>query len=295
MDVKNVLKKGDMMKKRGLTIILSIIGIVVALVVFDILIETGNYSFSNVDNGDDLQSTYSTVQILEKISDTEESSYLVGTTLPATDFSTIGQILSDKLAQEWKMYDGMTEIQRLASDKLWGCIGIQTDTWMECEQTIGFTVNNPLESLDWLNKTGYFGMESADPNSSVKHILVNVNSSLTTDRKVNEITINTGYHVEDIRITLNATLSSTTETYTLGNICNGYATYKETTTTTGTGIPILIVTTNETNNNGYYNGDYFDPTAYWVKDNVFYTLRVFGDESNKDEINDILYRILEEI
>ena len=272
-----------------------IIGIVVGLVAFDVLIENGNDSSSNVGVVDASQSTYGTVQMIEKISDIEESSYLVGTTLPVTDFSIIGQLLSDKLEQEWKIYDGMTEIQRLASSKLWGCVSIQTDTWMECEQTIGFTVNNPLESFDWLNKTGYFGMESVNSNSPVKHILVNAISSLTVDRKVNEIMITAGYRVEEVRITLNATLSSTTETYTLGNICNGYATYKETTMTTGTGIPILIVTTNETNNNGYYNGDYFDPTAYWVKDNVFYTLRVFGEEANEDEIKDILYRILEEI
>ena len=276
-----------MMKKKDLTIILSIIGIVVVALVllfFAVIIFSGNQG---------PQSTYSTVQILEKTSDTEESSYLVGATLPATDFSTVGQILSDKIAQEWKIYDGMTEVQRLTSSKLWGCVGIQTDTWNECEQTIGFAVNNPLESLDWLNKTGYFGMESADPNTPVKHILVNANSSLTTDRKVNEINVTAGYNVEDIRITLSATLSSTAETYTLGNACNGYATYEEITTTTGTGIPVLIVTTNETNNNGYYNGDYFDSTAYWVKDNVFYTLRVFGDETNKDEIQATLYRILD--
>lgn len=261
----------------------------------DILIETGNYSLSDAGGMDGPQSTYGTVQLLEKKSDTEESSYLVGATFPAADFSTVGQVLSDKIAQEWKIYDGMTEAERLASSKLWGCVGIQTDTWNECEQTIGFAVKNPLASLDWLNKTGYVGMESADPNVPVKHILINANSALTTDRKVNEINVTAGYNVEDIRITLRATLSANAGTYTNGSICNGYATYEEATTTTGTGIPVLIVTTNETNNNGYYNADYFDPTAYWVKDNVFYTLRVFGEETNKEEIQTILYRILGEI
>ena len=52
---------------------------------------------------------------------------------------------------------------------------------------------------------------------------------------------------------------------------------------------------NESNNNDYYNGDYYDPTAYWVKDNVFYTLRVFGDDTNKEEIQATLERILREI
>lgn len=58
---------------------------------------------------------------------------------------------------------------------------------------------------------------------------------------------------------------------------------------------MLIVTTNESNNTRYYNGDYYDPTAYWVKDGVFYTLRAFGDEADKDEITGVLEHILQVI
>ena len=117
-----------------------------------------------------------------------------------------------------------------------GLVGIQVSTWNECEKTIGFNVENPLESLDWLNETGYFGMESADPNTPAKHILISANSSLNSERKLNEI-----------------------------------------------------------NNTGYYDSDYFNPTAYWVEDNVFYTLRVFGYETDRDEIQATLERILEGI
>jgi len=299
------------MKKKRLIITLSVIGIflVLVLILFAVKVfsgnqitingdkeyETGNHSISNVGGVDGPQSTYSTVQILEKTSDTEESSYLVGAALPTTNFSSVGQILSDKIAQEWKIYDAMTEVQRLASSKLWGCVSIQTDTWNECEQVIGFSVDNPLESLDWLNKTGYFGMESADPNTPVKHVQVNANTAQAADRKLSEINITTGYNIENIRITLSATLSANTGTHTNGSACNGYATYEENSTTTGTGIPVLIITTNETNNKGYYSRDYFDPTAYWVKDNVFYILRVFGDETDKDQIQTTLDKILKEI
>ena len=52
------------------------------------------------------------------------------------------------------------------------------------------------------------------------------------------------------------------------------------------------MTVNGTNNIGYYNGDYFDSTAYWVKDNVFYALRVFGNETDKAEIQATLDKIL---
>lgn len=266
-----------MMKKKGLTTMLFVIGAVVVLVL--VLF-------------DGPQVAYSTVQVLEKISDTEESSYRVGAALPGTDFSTMGQILTDKFTQEWDTYDSMTREQRLASSKLWGVVGIQTDTWKECEEAIGFTVYNPLETLDWLNKTGYFGMEGTNPGTPAKHVQVTANSAHAADRKLGEINVTAGYNTGSVRVTLTAILTADTGTFTTGSVCNGYATYEQNIVTTGSGFPVLIMTTNETNNTGYYDGDYFDPTAYWVKDNVFYILRVFGDEKDKTEIQAILERIL---
>ncbi|MBR5248405.1 MAG: hypothetical protein IKV27_05635, partial [Lachnospiraceae bacterium] len=208
---------------------------------------------------------------------------------------SIGQMLADKITQGWNTFDSMTREQQLASSKLWGVVGIQTDTWNECEKAIGFTVDNPLETLDWLNKTGCFGMESTDSGMPEKHVQATANVTQTTDRKLSAINVTAGYNSGSVRVTLTATLSANTDTFTIGSVCNGYADYEQNTVTTGSGIPVLIVTTNEMNNTGYYKVDYFDPTAYWVKDNVFYTLRVFGDETDKAEIQATLDRILEEI
>lgn len=95
-----------------------------------------------------------------------------------------------------------------------------------------------------------------------------------------------------MRITLTETVSSSTESFTIGSVYTGYATYEQDTVTTGSGIVVLIMAVNGTNNIGYYNGDYFDSTAYWVKDNVFYALRVFGNETDKAEIQATLDKIL---
>lgn len=293
-----------MMKKKGLTTVLFVIGSVVVLVLFAVIVfsgnkitvarrgKTDNYSISNVGGVDGPKVAHSTMQVLEKISGTEESSYRVGATLPGTDFSSMGQILADKLTQEWNTYDSMTREQRLASSKLWGVVGIQTDTWKECEEAIGFTVYNPLETLDWLNKTGYFGMEGTNTSTPAKHIQVTANSTQAANRKLGEINVTAGYSTDSVRVTLTAILTADAGTFTIGSVCNGYATYEQNVVTTGSGVPVLIMTTNETNNTGYYDGDYFDPTVYWVKDNVFYILRVFGDEKDKAEIQAILERIL---
>ena len=235
------------------------------------------------------------VQIIGMISGEKESSYQVEALLPTTNLSSVGQSLADKLSQEWDEFDSMTKEQQRTSSKLWGVVDIQTDTWDDCEEAIGFTLYNPLETLDWLNKTGYFGMEHADSQTPTAHVQATANASQTADRKLGEVSVVAGYKDGDVRITLTETVSSSTESFTIGSVYTGYATYEQDTVTTGSGIVVLIMTVNGTNNIGYYDGDYFDSTAYWVKDNVFYALRVFGNETDKTEIQATLDKILAEI
>ena len=289
----------DAKAQKGSIIVLSVVSIVVALTIVLALcfggINSGDTSISSTGGVDGPERTYRTVQLVEKKTDEAESSYEVGTYINGTDFSSLGQELADKIEQEWKTYSAMTEMQRLASSHLWGFVSFQKDTWDECESAIGFDVENPLESLEWLNKTGYFGMESVDPTLPVKHIEVSANSALTEDRQVSNISITAGYSIDNLRITLDATLFADSGTQQIGSGYNSYATFEEKTTTTGSGAPVLIVIANESNSNGYYAADYYDPTAYWVKDNVFYKLRVLGEETDKETIQATLERILSEI
>ena len=235
------------------------------------------------------------VQIIGMISGEKESSYQVEALLPTTNLSSVGQPLADKLSQEWDEFDSMTKEQQCTSSKLWGVVDIQTDTWEDCEEAIGFTLYNTLETLDWLSKTGYFGMESVDSHAPTAHVQVTANASQTADRKPGEVSAIAGYKDDDVRITLAATVSSSTESFTTGSVYTGYATYEQNTVTTGSGTTVLIVTVNGTNNIGYYDGDYFDSTAYWVKDHVFYALRVFGNETDRAEIQATLDKLLAEI
>ena len=289
----------DVKAQKGSIIALCVVSVAVTFMIVLALcfggINSGDTSISSMGGVDGPERTYRTVQLIEKKTDEAESSYEVGTYIKGTDFSSLGQELADKIEQEWKTYSAMTEMQRLASSHLWGFVSFQKDTWDECESAIGFDVENPLESLEWLNKTGYFGMESVDPTLPVKHIEVSANSALTEDRQVSNISITAGYSVDELRITLNATMFADSGTQETGSGYNSYATFEEKTTTTGSDTPVLIVIANESNSNGYYAADYYDPTAYWVKDNVLYKLRVLGDETDKEVIQATLERMLSEI
>ena len=268
--------------------IIFTLGIVGFAVVLALILVFGNGGNSEA------QVAFGSVKFIDEKSDEIESSYKVEAELPKTDFSSIGKTLEEKIAQSWETYDGMTETQRPLSSTLWGVVEVQADNWSECEDIIGFSINNPLESITWLSKSEYFGMESTAPTMPAKHIKINANAA-TPDRKLSSISITSGYNIDGVRVTLSATLIAVSNKYTTDSVTNGYATYEQETVNTGSGAPVLVVITDETNNTGYYNGDYFDPTAYWVENNVFYTLRVIGDEADKSNIQDTLYRILNEI
>ncbi len=243
------------------------------------------------DDGDDSQVAFGTVQLLEETSDTQESSYRIGAEVSSTDFSSIGPVLADKITEEWKRFDSMSPEQAMVSSHAWGTVYVNSDTWEECEESIGVTINNPIESLDWLNKTGYFGDESADPSSPVTH----VQTTAYAMRELSRLSVTAGYNRKDVQVTLTATLSAEAGTIGTGCIYKGYATFEQSTATTESGIPVLIVTTYRANNTGYYLSDYFDPTAYWVQDNVFYTLRISGEATAQGDIKSTLNRILAEI
>lgn len=233
------------------------------------------------------------VQLLETVSNESESSYQVGADLPATDLSSIGQPLSEALEKEWKTYDSLTQEQRLVSSKLWGVVSMQAETWGQCQKLAGISIANPLENLDWLEHTWYFGTESQDTSEPISH--VQLLAQTDHDRTLRQIDMTAGYAFGDIRVTLTATVCADAKTYTTGSVHNGYADYWESFSKTRTGITALIVTPEETNNTGYYNADFYDPTAYWADGNVLYTLRVYGKQENWFESYSLLTDLLTEL
>lgn len=233
------------------------------------------------------------VKLTEIESGTEESSYRVGVYLPGTDFSSLGQTLKDKFRHMWSTYDSMTEMDRLLSSQLWGMVYINADTWEECEEAIGITVPNPLESISWIHKTGYFGRESTTPNPMIRHIKVSAYAPTTEGRQLSTISIAAGYCKDGMHITLNASMQGRSSTYSIGSIDQAYRTYTGEHTETGSGIPVLIVSTRFLNNIGEDIGFANDLVAYWVQDHVFYRLRLHG--SDYDNLQNTLTRLLAEI
>lgn len=285
------------MKKRILTFLLAALSVAVVVALALILSRTGNVGDESVSSSDSAvegeistdaptEVTYSTVKLLKAETDTQESSYRVAADLPATDLTRIGQELKDKIEDEWGTYNDLTEMQRWASSKLWGLVGLRCDNWAECESAIGFPLYNPLESVSALDKVD-------DLITDGSHIRVMAES--ISDETLKGITVNAEYRYGRLQVTLTATVCSEEQEYTTGGAIVGIAEFEQRVSTTGSGIPVLIVTPIVENNLGYFSEDYYAPTAYWVRNGVFYSLRVKGLEENSREIREAVDFILSEL
>lgn len=232
------------------------------------------------------------VRVAEISSEENESKLTLEVSVQKTDFTKSSKLLTNKIAENWAYYDKMTSFEQMASSLIPGIFDIDTDTWRACEEVIGIKIDNPLENVDWITKTGYFGGESQNADFPVQHIKATVYAPHRTERKLDRISITSGYCRGKIRITLTAMVCADDRTFPIGSITKGYATYAQAETVTASGNSVLVITEDRANNLGYYNGDWYDQEAYWVDGNVFYQLRVVGDKKDDAKVQDILQKLL---
>jgi len=234
------------------------------------------------------------VSVVETSSKEDESKLTLQVSVRKTDLSKSNQLLADKIAASWAWYDSMTPAERLASSRIPGIFHIDIDPWLACEEVIGLKIDNPLENVDWITKTGYFGGESQNADFPVKHIKATVYAPHRTERTLDRISITSGYCRENIRITLTAMVCADDRTFPIGSITKGYATYAQAEAFTVSGNSVLIITEDRANNLGYYNGDWYDQEACWVDGNVFYQLRVTGDKGDAQQVQALVQKLLAE-
>ncbi len=232
------------------------------------------------------------VRVAEISSEGNESKLTLEVSVQKTDFTKSDKLLAEKIAANWAYYDKLTSSEQMASSLIPGIFNIDTDTWRACEEVIGVKIDNPLENVEWITKTGYFGGESQNADFPVQHIKATVYAPHGTERKLDRISITSGYCCENIRITLTAMVCVDDRTFTIGSITKGYATYAQAEAVTASGNSVLVITEDRANNLGYYNGDWYDQEAYWVDGNVFYQLRVVGDKKDDAKVQDILQKLL---
>lgn len=155
------------------------------------------------------------------------------------------------------------------------------DSWTDCEEFVGFPLDNPLELTGLLETANYSAIaqnaESLDEESR-RHCAVALRGN--AEGELQHLTVDTGYLMGEIRIQMTVSLypeGSGMEPGT-GASWNGEAGFEVTSSVTGGGIPYTLVAT-ETPKNDYYN-DFSSADAYFILENGLYTLHAVSPGRN---------------
>lgn len=111
----------------------------------------------------------------------------------------LGSGVYSALEKEWDTWNAKSEEQKLFSSHMPGNCYKSFDTWAECEEFLGFSLFNPLEDCEWLEKGTYVGMPLGFADAS----RFNVSFYGTNEGKVQWIFVDSGYRDGDIRVTVN--------------------------------------------------------------------------------------------
>ena len=199
----------------------------------------------------------------------ESSSYRVNGEIPVIPLESF----SDEVASAMEDVSQKMEEQDLYLNSSPGYWLRTFDRWADCEEFIGFPLNNPLEKSSLLETANYFAIaQDAETlnEESQRHCAVALHGNLKGE--LQHVTIDTGYLMGPIRIQMTVSLypeGSGMEPGT-GGSWNGEAEFEITSGVTGEGIPYTLVVS-ETPESDYYN-DFSSADAYFVLKNGLYTL-----------------------
>ena len=155
------------------------------------------------------------------------------------------------------------------------------DSWADCEDFVGFSLDNPLEEAGLLETANYSAIpQDAETlnEESRRHCAVALYAN--PKGELQHVTVDTGYLMGPIRIQMTVSLypeGSGMEPGT-GVSWNGEADFEITSGVTGDGIPYTLVVS-ETPESDYYN-DFSSADAYFILGNGLYMLHAVSPGRN---------------
>ena len=216
----------------------------------------------------------------------EGSFFNVDVVLPITNLSVVSQEVKELVQKEWTTYDAMPEFDRLASSHLWGCVYMYADSWQEATDQLNLDIKNPLESATYLKKGNY--MDGKDIALDKQLVQTTLMALPSTNREISRVSIRTGYTMEDVRLTFQATAGNQGGVYQTGGGFSEQATFLQGATVTPSGKNTLLVQSDKMEN-------YCSLDAYWVDGNVLYNIYLVGEPGQQDQLQKVMNQLLAEV
>lgn len=186
---------------------------------------------------------------------TNGSSYVISSDM-------LGQGIYEELQEEWEAWDSLSEEQKMFSSHMPGHCYERFDDWAECEEFLGFSLFNPLEDCEWLEKGTYVGMPLGFADASRFYVSLYG----TNEGQVEWIHVESGYRNGEVRITVNAQIEVDTPKENLED--------EE---------PLITEDSGER---------YVASTALVAQGPVTYSIRVIGEPNRQTQVRETLEKIL---
>lgn len=193
----------------------------------------------------------------------------------------LSQDLREALEEEWASWNALSEERQILSSHVPGWCQRGFEDWAACEDFLGFSVPNPLEDCDWLEKGTYVAM----PLGFMDAPRVDLQWNGTEEGYVDWINAGAGYRAGETRVMLSALLygdpakakfSDRDWTLDLG---------KQKAPAEGETGVLHVISENTKR--------YCSRTAYLIRGGVLYDVHIVGDPDGKTEVEEILERALE--
>lgn len=230
--------------------------------------------------------SYEDPQLVYSLTDEPGSHFSVSVRIPGTDLSVLSEEARRLMAEEWAKFDAMPEFDRLASSHLWGCVYMYDSSWQAAMQGLNLNVKNPLESLNYLEKGNY--VDGKEVTQGKPRVQTTILATASTDRQIDQVSIRTGYTMEEVRITLTATVRREARKHTIGGTAAGAVTFSKTKHTTGSGRIAQIVRLDNAENYGAMH-------AYWIDGKVLYGLYLVGQPGQQEQLQKVMNQLLAEV
>ena len=203
-----------------------------------------------------------------------------------TDLSGISNAAKKAVEMEWAAYDKMPELDRLASSHMWGSVYMYANSWQQALTDLNLKIKNPLENLAYFEKGNYLdGMDIAQGKPRVQTTLL---ATASTNRQLSQVSIRTGYTLDNVRITLRATVWNQGGIYRTGGGFSEQAAIAQGKTATASGNETLLVQTDKIEN-------YCTLDAYWVDGNVLYNIYLVGEPGQQEQLQKVMNQLLTEV
>ena len=225
-------------------------------------------------------------QISGSRSEPDGSFFTVDVPLLVTDLSAVSQEAKQLIQKDWAAYDAMPEFNRMVSSRLWGCVYMYGDSWRQAMKDLNLDIKNPLENLSYLKKGNY--MDGKDVAQGKQRVQTTLLATASSNRQLSQVSIRTGYTMEDVRITFRAIVWNEGGVYQTGGGHSEHATFQQGAALTVSGNEALLVQTDKIEN-------YCSLDAYWVDGNVLYNIYLVGQPGQQEQLQKVMNKLLSEV